>query len=270
MNNKVKALILDWAGTVVDHGSVAPTTIFVEAFKQAFNFDISLTEARVPMGMGKWDHIKTLGELPEIDKRWQLQFGQAMQANDVDHIYETFMPLQKQKVADHAAPIKGVLPVITQLQQQGIKIGSCSGYPKQVMDILKVAAAEYGYKPDACVASDELAAGSRPGPWMALENVNQLAINNVAHCVKVDDSAPGIAEGLNAGMWTVGVALSGNAVGLTEQEWQTCDAQSLKSLTAKAYQELSNAGAHFVIDSLVDISPILNEINARLARGERP
>lgn len=51
---------------------------------------------------------------------------------------------------------------------------------------------------------------------------------------------------------------------------QACDAQSQKSLTAKAYHELSNAGAHFVIDSLVDISPILNEINARLARGERP
>ena len=270
MNNKIEALILDWAGTVVDHGSVAPTTIFVEAFKQAFDFEISLEEARMPMGMGKWDHIKTLGDIPEVDKRWQMQFGQAMQEKDIDHIYDTFMPLQKQKVADHAAPIAGVLPVINKLQQQGLKIGSCSGYPKQVMDILQLAAAEYGYKPDACVASDELAAGSRPGPWMALENVNQLAITKVAHCVKVDDSAPGIAEGLNAGMWTVGVALSGNAVGLTEQEWQACDAQSQKSLTAKAYHELSNAGAHFVIDSLVDISPILNEINARLARGERP
>jgi len=270
MNNKIEALILDWAGTVVDHGSVAPTTIFVEAFKQAFNFDISLAEARAPMGMGKWDHIKTLGLLPDVNKRWQTQFGQCMQTADIDHIYETFMPLQKQKVAAHAAPISGVLPVITKLQQQGLKIGSCSGYPKQVMDILQIAAAEYGYKPDACVASDELAAGSRPGPWMALENVNRLAINKVAQCVKVDDSAPGIAEGLNAGMWTVGVALSGNAVGLTDQEWQNCSLAEQSLLKEKAYQELSTAGAHFVIDSLADIVPVLNEINARLVRGERP
>ncbi|MFM9625871.1 hypothetical protein ACKI14_49780, partial [Streptomyces turgidiscabies] len=71
----LEALILDWAGTVVDHGSVAPTTIFVEAFKNAFNFDITLAQARIPMGMGKWDHIATLGKLPEIDTRWQAQFG---------------------------------------------------------------------------------------------------------------------------------------------------------------------------------------------------
>lgn len=82
-------------------------------------------------------------------------------------------------------PIAGVLPVIARLKQQGIKIGSCSGYPRQVMDVLEVAAAEYGYQPDHSVGSDELTAGSRPGPWMALENVNALGIQRVANCVKL-------------------------------------------------------------------------------------
>ena len=266
----LEALILDWAGTVVDHGSVAPTTIFVEAFKAAFDFDITLAQARIPMGMGKWDHIATLGKLPEIESRWQAQFGCSMTNEQIDHIYNTFMPLQKAKVADRAMPIAGVLPVIARLKQQGIKIGSCSGYPRQVMDVLEVAAAEYGYQPDHSVGSDELTAGSRPGPWMALENVNALGIQGVANCVKVDDSAPGIAEGLNAGMWTVGVALSGNAVGLTEQEWAACSNDEQAVLTRQAYQHLYQAGAHFVIDSLADIEPVLMQIEARLARGERP
>lgn len=62
--NRINAVILDWAGTTVDFGSFAPTQIFVEAFRQAFAVEITLEEARVPMGLGKWQHIAALGKLP--------------------------------------------------------------------------------------------------------------------------------------------------------------------------------------------------------------
>lgn len=266
----VEAVVLDWAGTVVDFGSVAPTTIFVEAMKQAFDFDISLDEARVPMGMGKWDHIKTLGQLPEVKARWIEKFGAEMSDEQVDFIYQTFMPLQKAKVGDRAAPIAGALDAIETLRQQGIKIGSCSGYPKEVMDILVIAAAEYGYKPDCYVSSDEMAAGSRPGPWMALENVNRLGIKAVSHCVKVDDSVPGIEEGLNAGMWTVGIAVTGNAIGLTEEEWLPLDDEQKQQLKQRAVEQLTAGGAHYVIDSLAQLPQVIEQINTRLVAGERP
>ena len=68
--NRISALILDWAGTTVDFGSFAPTQIFVEAFRQAFDIEITLEEARVPMGLGKWQHIEALGKLPAVDKSW--------------------------------------------------------------------------------------------------------------------------------------------------------------------------------------------------------
>ena len=268
--NKVEAVILDWAGTVVDYGSVAPTSIFVEAFKQAFNFDLTLEEARGPMGMGKWDHIKTLGQMPSVNGRWCAQFGMPMSDETVDHIYNTFMPLQKAKVSDHATPIAGALDTIHWLRQQGIKIGSCSGYPREVMEVLVPAAAELGYSPDCYVCSDDLAAGSRPGPWMALQNVIAMGVTNVANCIKFDDSAPGITEGLNAGMWTVGLSLTGNAVGLTEAEWNDLNDIQRAQLRSDAIGELSAAGAHYVIDSLADAPRIVQEISARLARGERP
>ena len=70
--NRITALILDWAGTTVDFGSFAPTQIFVEAFHQAFDVDITLAEARVPMGLGKWQHIEALGKLPSVDARCPL------------------------------------------------------------------------------------------------------------------------------------------------------------------------------------------------------
>ncbi|GHF89960.1 phosphonoacetaldehyde hydrolase [Thalassotalea marina] len=267
--NHIEAVILDWAGTVVDYGSVAPTTIFVEAFKQAYNFDISLAEARVPMGMGKWDHIKTLGQLPSVDQRWQAQFGQSMTDDTVDEIYRTFMPLQKAKVAQHATPIAGALDTIAWLKAQDIKIGSCSGYPREVMEILVPAAAEHGYNPDCWVASDDTV-GSRPGPWMALENVQKLGIKDVANCIKFDDSAPGITEGLRAGMWTVGLAVTGNAIGLTESEWRDLSSEEQNALKTKAYTELYQAGAHFVVDSLADAIPVIQHIMANRARQLRP
>jgi len=268
--NKIEAVVLDWAGTVVDYGSVAPTTIFVEAFKQAYNFDISLDEARVPMGMGKWDHIKTLGQLPSVDQRWCQQFGSAMTDDVVDEIYKTFMPLQKAKVVDHAKPIDGALDTINWLKSHNIKIGSCSGYPREVMEVLVPVAADYGYQPDCWVASDDLQGGSRPGPWMALQNVQELGVSNVANCIKVDDSAPGISEGLNAGMWTVGLALTGNAVGLTEQEWQALSAIEQAQLKLKAYDILYQAGAHFVVDSLADAADVVQQIMSLRVRNVRP
>ncbi|MEX0565022.1 phosphonoacetaldehyde hydrolase [Raoultella terrigena] len=268
--NRITALILDWAGTTVDFGSFAPTQIFVEAFRQAFALDITLEEARVPMGLGKWQHIEALGKLPSVDARWQEKFGRAMSAADIDAIYAAFMPLQIAKVVDFAAPIHGVVDTIATLRADGLKIGSCSGYPRPVMEKLVPAAAAQGYAPDHWVATDDLAAGGRPGPWMALQNVIALGIDAVAHCVKVDDAVPGISEGLNAGMWSVGLAVSGNEFGATLEEYQAMTAQEIAGRRERAAAKLYAAGAHYVVDTLADLPAVISAINARLAKGERP
>ncbi|MGL5699696.1 MAG: phosphonoacetaldehyde hydrolase [Kluyvera sp.] len=268
--NRINAVILDWAGTTVDFGSFAPTQIFVEAFRQAFDVEITLAEARVPMGLGKWQHIEALGKLPSVDARWQARFGRAMNSADIDAIYAAFMPLQIAKVVDFSAPIAGVIDTIAALRADNIKIGSCSGYPRAVMERLAPAAADHGYAPDNWVATDFLAAGGRPGPWMALQNVIALGIDSVAHCVKVDDSAPGIEEGINAGMWSVGLAVSGNEFGATWDEYQAMSAEEIATRREHASRKLYAAGAHYVVDSLADLPKVIAEINQRLAKGERP
>ena len=268
--NRISALILDWAGTTVDFGSFAPTQIFVEAFRQAFDIEITLEEARVPMGLGKWQHIEALGKLPAVDSRWQAKFGRAMTAADIDAIYAAFMPLQIAKVVDFSAPIAGVVDTIATLRAKGLKIGSCSGYPRPVMEKLVPAAAAQGYVPDHWVATDDLAAGGRPGPWMALQNVIALGIDDVAHCVKVDDAAPGISEGLHAGMWSVGLAVSGNEFGATWEEYQAMSKAEIATRRERAAGKLYAAGAHYVVDTLADLPEVIADINARLAKGERP
>nr|ELR5041510.1 phosphonoacetaldehyde hydrolase [Providencia stuartii]ELR5084321.1 phosphonoacetaldehyde hydrolase [Providencia stuartii] len=268
--SRINAVILDWAGTTVDFGSFAPTQIFIEAFHRVFDIDITLAEARIPMGLGKWQHIEALGKLAGIDERWQQKFGRSMSHDDIDAIYEAFMPLQIAKVIDFAAPIDGVIDTIKTLRSSGIKIGSCSGYPRAVMEKLVPAAEQLGYKPDYWIASDELAAGGRPGPWMALKNVIELGVDAVFHCVKVDDAVPGIEEGRNAGMWSVGLALSGNEFGKTWDEYQNMSADAVDRLRQHAADKLFTAGAHYVVDTLADLPDVIEQINKRLAKGEKP
>ena len=270
MNNQIEAVIFDWAGTVVDFGSWAPTSIFVEALKKAYEFDITLAEARIPMGLGKRDHIKALGKLPTIKQRWLKQFNQPMADHHVDHIYRTFMPMQKAKVVDFSDIIPGTHDVVHSLRNAGIKIGSCSGYPREVMDVLVPSAAKMGYLPDCVVASDDLTVGARPGPWMALQNVIELGVQSVSCCIKVDDSAPGIQEGINAGMWTVGLSLSGNEAGMTLKEYQQASEEKKSIKRQQAIDKLISTGAHYVVDTIADFPRVLKDINHRVANGEKP
>ncbi|EPL10604.1 phosphonoacetaldehyde hydrolase [Pseudomonas sp. CF161] len=264
----LQAAILDWAGTVVDFGSFAPTQIFVEAFAE-FDVQVSIEEARGPMGMGKWDHIRTLCNLPSVAERYRKAFGRAPSDEDVTAIYQRFMPLQIEKIAEHSALIPGALDTIAQLREQGLKIGSCSGYPKQVMDKVVQLAAKNGYVADHVVATDEVPNG-RPWPAQALANVIALGIEDVAACVKVDDTVPGILEGRRAGMWTVALTCSGNALGLSYEAYRALDGETLASERKRIHALFASSRPHYLIDTLADLPQVVADINQRLARGETP
>ena len=265
---QLKAAILDWAGTVVDFGSFAPTQIFVEAFAE-FGVAVSLEEARGPMGMGKWDHIRTLCDIPAIAERYRAAFGRLPTDDDVTAIYERFMPLQIEKIALHSALIPGALDAIATLRGKGLKIGSCSGYPAVVMEKVVELARRNGYVADHVVATDEVPNG-RPHPAQALANVIALGIDDVAACVKVDDTWPGILEGRSAGMWTVALTCSGNALGLTYDQFKALPAEKLAQERARISQMFEGSRPHYMIDTIAELPAVIDDIKKRLARGEKP
>ncbi|WP_449433561.1 phosphonoacetaldehyde hydrolase [Pseudomonas putida] len=265
---RLQAAVLDWAGTVVDFGSFAPTQIFVEAFAE-FGVKVSLEEARGPMGMGKWDHIRTLCDIPAIAERYQAQFGRLPSDDDVTAIYERFMPLQIDKIAEHSALIPGALQAIAALREAGLKIGSCSGYPAVVMEKVVALAKTNGYVADYVVATDEVPNG-RPHPAQALANVIALGVEDVAACVKVDDTWPGILEGRRAGMWTVALTCSGNALGLTWEQYQALPSDTLAQQRQRIGRLFEGARPHYLIDTIAELPQVISDINARLARGEMP
>ncbi|MBF8757669.1 MAG: phosphonoacetaldehyde hydrolase [Pseudomonas putida] len=266
--SSLQAAILDWAGTVVDFGSFAPTQIFVEAFAE-FGVSVSLEEARGPMGMGKWDHIRTLCDVPEIAERYRKVFGRTPTDDDVTAIYERFMPLQIEKIAVHSALIPGALEAIAAVRDKGLKVGSCSGYPKVVMDKVVELAKHNGYVADHVVATDETPNG-RPWPAQALANVIALGIDDVAACVKVDDTWPGILEGRRAGMWTVALTCSGNALGLPYPAYKSLPADKLAEERARIVKMFEPSRPHYLIDTIADLPAVIDDINQRLARGETP
>ena len=160
---KVKALVLDWSGTTADAYVVAPAVVFVEVFKKK-GVEISMAEARGPMGLRKDLHIKALTEVPEIRERWNGVHGKYPDQGDVDAMFADFVPLQLDCLRKYTDLLPGVAEVIQRLQGQGIKIGSSTGFTRAMVDILEEEAAKQGYRPDASVAGDEVIHGARPGP----------------------------------------------------------------------------------------------------------
>ena len=155
------------------------------------------------------------------------------------------------------------------MRARGIKIGSTIGYTTEMMKINLEDARRQGYVPDSTVCATDVPA-DRCYPYMCLQNVMNLQVSPVDACVKIDDTNPGIEEELNAGMWTIGLALSGNEIGLPSKAVHAMDPVEREQKRQRDYTRMYQAGGHYVVDSIADIMPCLDDIEARMARGERP
>ena len=263
----LKAAVFDWAGTVIDHGSLAPMGVFVQAFAR-FGVAITIAEARGPMGMAKRDHIRTLMHGPRIAAAWGAAQGPVSEAA-IDRVYEVFVPMNEAVVADYATMIEGAVAAVDRLRARGLKIGSTTGYTRSIMARVLPLAAAQGYAPDNLVRAGDLPAG-RPTPLMMYRTFLDLGVWPGHAVVKVDDTEVGIEEGLHAGCWTVGIALTGNAFGLSPADTAALPAAEFAAMRAAAVAKLTACGAHYVIDSVAGIDPVIDTIEGRLARGERP
>ena len=264
----VKAVIFDWSGTVVDFGSRAPAAAFVEVFRE-FGVELTAAEARGPMGLSKRDHLRALGRLARVAAAWREAHGRAFEEADVDPLHDAFEPLTARVAADHATLVPGTVEVAAELRRRGVRIGSTTGYTRPIMERVRPLAARQGFATDNLVCSGDLPAG-RPTPLMMYRCFVELAVWPAAAVVKVDDTAPGIEEATAAGSWAVGVAMSGNAVGLAPEELARLDAGEKAQVRERAAAELRGSGAHYVIDTVADLLPVVDEISDRLAAGEEP
>jgi phosphonoacetaldehyde hydrolase len=265
----VKMVIFDWAGTTVDYGCYAPAVVFIEVFKR-YGVEITMEQARAPMGLQKAEHIRAISCGEEVAEKWRKVHGRPCSDSDVTEMFEKhFAPLQIKCIGDYAGIIPGTVETTNELKKRGIKIGSTSGYFTEAMEINFERARQQGYVPDANSWATRVPYG-RPEPWMVFDNMAQARVYPPDAVVKVGDTKPDISEGLNAGTWTIGLSKTGNEVGLNERELAALPEAVVRQKVARATDSLAKMGAHYVVETIGDVVPIIEEIEQRLKWGDRP
>ena len=255
IRDRFDLVILDWAGTTVDFGCHAPVIALREAFARR-GVAISDVQARRDMGKPKVDHVRALLKDPAISEAWAAACGRAADDTDVQGLMTDLAPLMRDQAARAARLIDGARSAVDALQAEGIKVGSSTGYTREMMaPVLREAAAQ-GYVPDHVVCSGETPAG-RPTPLMIYKACAELGVWPLARTVKVDDTEAGVAEGRSAGCFTVGVTASGNGVGLSQQALSALPAADRAARIAAAEKSLLAAGADVTIDTIAQLLAVL-------------
>jgi phosphonoacetaldehyde hydrolase len=265
---EIRLVIFDWAGTIVDHGSIAPIAALMAAFDE-MGLELSEVEARLPMGLNKRDHIDALLKSSAISDQWFKVFGVEPTSADVDAVYERFLPLQMSAARRRTALIPGVVECGRELRNRGIKMGTTTGYPREIGTAVAESARDQGFDPDHCVYPDDVPSG-RPAPFMILRNMELAQIDSPITVVKVGDTVPDIEEGRNATCWSVGVTETGSEIGVSVDEWDALPADEKVRRSGVVETKLLAAGAHAVIPSVAHLPQLVGRLNQRLGRGERP
>lgn len=264
----LKAAIFDWAGTTIDYGCCAPAGTFRTLFER-HGIQASIAQAREPMGMHKRDHIAAMLAMPALAEQWAARHGTPFNDGDVERLFQEFIPMQLDALPGFLDIIPGVVESVDAMRARGMKIGATTGYNEAMMQLCQDAARKEGYVPDVSIAVTQVPAG-RPAPWMAVKAAMELQVFPWESIVKVGDTVTDVEEGLNGGMWTIGVTRTGNEVGLSREAADAMDPAEMAPLLKQAREKLAGAGAHYVVEGVADVLPVLDEINARLAQGERP
>ena len=184
-----------------------------------------MTEARAPMGLRKDLHIKALLDIPEIRTRWKQVHGQAPADEDVQRMYDQFVPIQLSSIRNHTM----LLPFVS------------------------------------------VENGVRPKPFMLYRNLELMNIHPIQSVIKVDDTASGIGEALEAGCWGVGIARYSNYMNINSlEEAKALPQNEIQAKLEHARKVLSGASPHYVIDTFDQLPRVIDDVNLRLDQGEAP
>lgn len=256
MDRKAEAVIFDWAGTTVDYGCFAPVNVFTQVFSHA-GIEVSMEEVRKPMGMLKWDHIRTMMEMPRIRKEWIRRYGREPEDGDADRLYEEYEPALLKILDQYADPNPYVVETVQALRDAGIKIGSTTGYTDVMMRVVAPRAKELGYAPDCWFSPDSTHGMGRPYPYMIFKNMEELGIPSVQNVIKVGDTISDILEGKQAGVFTIGILEGSSLMGLSRKEYEALREDEKKERMEAVEKQYKEAGADAVI---TDIRGLLNYI----------
>lgn len=265
---KISLVVFDLAGTVVDFGSRAPAGAFCELFRR-HGIIATESEARIPMGLHKRDHIAEMLAMPSIASQWRLRNSREHCAKDVEALFNEFLPLQLEALPKFADAIPGAAKAIESLRRNDVKIAATTGYNREMTDVVLVALANQGVTFDYTCCAAEVPAG-RPRPWMIFRCMEALDVYPPNRVLNIGDTVADIKAGTNAGCWSVGVTMTGNLLGMSRERVEALGTKETEALRKKAEVEMFAAGADMVLESVKETSRAVEALEHDLMKSKTP
>lgn len=252
----IDTLLFGLNGATIDCGCQAAVVPVVEAFRLR-GVVVEATAARAAPGVTSREQVRLLSLQPRVRSQWIEHNGAAPSRADLDQLHGELEALLLAGVGRHAIPIPGFLPVLAELRAQGMRTGATTSFPAEVVEVLRPAMAARGWRPDTLVSGSEVPAGP-PAPYLHQFAAMRLGSTNVARCVVAAGIPVELEAARNAGMWAIGLALTGPDVGLTAAELGSLHRDERARLAAAGKERLEAAGAHVVVDTVADLSLALD------------
>ncbi|WP_347905139.1 HAD family phosphatase [Pseudomonas purpurea] len=167
--------------------------------------------------------------------------------------------------AEHAHLTPGALEALHQLRHQDIPCAWLDELPHAQSQAL--AASLPGW---ITAAPTSLGTEHWPSPHACWQALMALKVNRLDGCVLVSGEPRLLQSGLNAGLWTIGLASCGSLCGLPPAEWLALSQQEREHKRGKATLQLFSLGVHSVIDHLGELTTCLADIDLRRRKGEKP
>jgi phosphonoacetaldehyde hydrolase len=266
---KIKAVVFDWSGTVVDFGCQAPLAVIMRIFESK-GIPLTVDEASGPMGMLKIDHFRELFKLDRVKEQYIKKYGKEADDNSILEFYSLFEPMLFQILPDYSTPIPGVVNVIEELRNKyKLKIGSTTGFTKPMLDYVHPIAKKHGYSPDFMITSSEVLRG-RPYPYMLYQNAANLDIPGLELMIKIGDTTVDIEEGQNAGCWSGALIDGSSTLGYSLEDFKKEDVNVLNKRREYVRQVYKSKNADFILNNMSELPEQIEKINEKLAKGELP
>jgi beta-phosphoglucomutase-like phosphatase (HAD superfamily) len=167
------------------------------------------------------------------------------------------------QAADYACPTPGALAVLKSLRHQGVPYAWIEEFPTAIAQALA--------KPlSGLIQAGSTSGNHWPAPDACWQALMTLQVSQLDGCVLVSGDPRLITSGLNAGLWTIGLASCGPLCGVSPAKWESLNDAEREQLRTRATLKLYEIGAHSVIDHLGELESCLADIALRRLKAEKP
>ncbi len=186
--SRIKLVVFDMAGTTVDD-EVDGLPLVLKSYDDALRshgVEVPMEALNAQRGRDKWTVIKELG------------------GDKAEAIYSAFIGVLSQNITK-VREVEGTAETFRFLREHGVRVVASTGFPVEIAEpMIEHLGWLRNELIDGWVCSEQVGT-SRPDPAMIISSMKKYGVSDPRAVMKVDDTVKGIEEGVNAGVYTVGV-----------------------------------------------------------------